>query len=383
MWAAYVQIYVVLALLYLWYRFGLLFYADLRKPRLRRTYGGERISVLVPFYNEKQEILRAAIESLLAARGNTEVIVVDDGSPRRGAVRMVRRTFAGRVKLVRCWRNRGKREAQAEGLRYATGDFVVAVDSDSIVEPDALVNLVEPLLADPSIGATTGNVRVLNQKQNLLTRMIAARYWNACGMERRSLSRAGVVTCCSGVLSAYRAPLMRAFMPAYLQQRFLGETCTYGDDRHLTNLILREGYKTVYVHEAVCHTEVPSSFRQFLRQQLRWKKSFLRESYVSLTFAFRHSFLLPFEVLLNLVLPFVSIAIRIAVIVGMILEPRFIPIFVVSVAVVALLRNFFLLFEERRFVPYAILYAYVHEFALFWLYFVALFKLRERGWGTR
>ena len=86
---------------------------------------------------------------------------------------------------------------------------------------------------------------------------------------------------------------------------------------------------------------------------------------------------------MNLVIPFMSLAIRVALIISLILRPQLTPMFVVSVSLVALLRNFFLLFEERRFVPYAILYAFVHELALFWLYIIALFKLRERGWGTR
>lgn len=383
MWSSYVKLYGILTLLYLWYRFGLLLYTDLaRRPRVG-TYGNERISVIVPFYNEEPEVLAAAIASLLAAHGNIEIIAVDDGSRTPEAADGLRRLFGPRLRLLGYPENRGKRVAQAEALRHAAGEFIVTVDSDTVVEPDAILHLIEPLLADRRIGATTGNVKVRNRGANLLTRMIAARYWNAFDVERRSLSRLGIVTCCSGVLSAYRASLFRSLLPAYLGQRFLGEPCTYGDDRHLTNLILKERYRTVYVHEALCHTEAPTTLGRFLRQQLRWKKSFLRESCISLTFAFRHGVALPIEVVLNLALPLLGLLVRLAVLVGVVTEPHNLLLFGLVVASVAVIRNFFLLFEERRLLGYSVLYALLHECALVWLFPLALFKLRERGWGTR
>lgn len=383
MWSSYVKLYGILTLLYLWYRFALLLYTDLaRRPRVG-TYGNEPISVIVPFYNEEPGVLTAAIASLLAARGNLEIIAIDDGSRTEESADELRRRFGPRIRLLGYPDNRGKRVAQAEALRHATGEFVVTVDSDTVVEPDAILHLIEPMLADGRIGATTGNVKVRNRGTNLLTRMIAARYWNAFDVERRSLSRLGIVTCCSGVLSAYRSPLFRSLLPAYLGQRFLGEPCTYGDDRHLTNLILKERYRTVYVHEALCHTEAPTTLGRFLRQQLRWKKSFLRESFISLTFAFRHGVALPLEVVLNLALPLLGLSVRLAVLVGVVTEPHNLLLFGLVIASVAVIRNFFLLFEERRLLGYSVLYAFLHEFALVWLFPLALFKLRDRGWGTR
>ncbi len=60
-------------------------------------------------------------------------------------------------------------------------------------------------------------------------------------------------------------------------QRFLGIECTFGDDRALTNMLLRKGWVSSYHSEAVAWTDVPESYSKFFRQQLRWKKSWLRE----------------------------------------------------------------------------------------------------------
>lgn len=384
-WTIYVQVYVILTLVYLWYRFFSLFLVEfvVRKKEHTHSYNNQLISVIVPFYNEKPELLRKCLHSLLNANGNTQIIVVDDGSPDKTCAALVRKVFSDKIIFVRYELNKGKRHAQGEGFRQATGEIIVTVDSDTIVEPDALIKICEPILSDKKVGATTGNVKVLNKNKNTLTQMIAARYWNAFNIERKSLSAFGIVTCCSGVLSAYRRNLFEKLLPNYLHQKFLGVECTYGDDRHLTNLVLERKFKVLYVEDAVCYTEAPVTYRQFLKQQIRWKKSFLRESVITLRFAFKHSFLLPFEVLLNLILPFWSLAIRLSLLATMILVPSTIPFFIVSILTVAIIRNFFLFFEDKKLALYSIPYAFVHELVLFWLYFYALFTLRERGWGTR
>lgn len=383
-WSVYLAVYIGLTLGYLWYRFILLFIADLRTTKnARGSYTGDLLSVLIPFYNEDVPLLQRTISSVLAAAGNKEVIVIDDGSPNRAASQMVKQTFGDAVTLVRYEGNRGKRQAQAAGYAHVNGTFLITVDSDTVIAPDALVRLVEPLCADPAVAATTGNVRVLNVDENMLTRMIASRYWNAFNIERKSLSSFGVVTCCSGVLSAYRTSVTDTLLAQYIHQRFLGVECTYGDDRHLTNLVLREGHKVLYVEDAVCYTAAPTTLRTFIRQQLRWKKSFLRESVISLSFAFRHSLLLPIEVLLNLLIPFLSLGVRLSIIAGILVYPPLLLPFIASVITVAVLRNFFLFFEDKKLALYSVPYAFIHELILFWLYFVALFTLRERSWGTR
>lgn len=384
-WEIYLKVYAVLALAYIWYRFGLLFLMDLRgrSQKAATAYEGQLLSVVVPFYNERPEILEETIESLLKADGQKEIIVVDDGSTDLAGTEMVQEKYAERVQILRYSRNRGKRAAQWLGARHASGEVIIMVDSDTVVLPSALVRLVEPLLANEKVGATTGQVKILNEDQNVLTRMTAAYYWSAFNIGRKSLTRFGLVTCCSGALSAYRADLFKKILKAYVTQRFMGKFCTYGDDRHLTNLVLKEGYRTQYVEDALCFTTTPTTYRQFFRQQLRWRKSFIRESLISLKFAHKHGPLLPIEVLFNLVPPFLSIALRIAVLATMIVHPVTIPAFLIGIVTITVIRNFFLFFENKRLGFYAIPFAFLMEFGLYWLYPIALFTLSDHGWGTR
>jgi hyaluronan synthase len=121
-----------------------------------------------------------------------------------------------------------------------------------------------------------------NWDTNLLTRLIDLRYANAFLGERAAYSAVGSVLCACGSLALYRGPVVRKYLHDFLTQEFLGRPCTYGDDRRLTYYCLREG-KVLLAPDAVAWTMVPESMGHFLRQQLRWSKSFVRESWCMLT----------------------------------------------------------------------------------------------------
>ncbi len=384
-WNFYITAYIVLTLSYLWYRFALLFIAEVKesKRQVHAKYNDELISVIVPLYNENPKLVKRCVQSILDANGNKEVIVVDDGSKDVSCAKMIKENFRSKLLFIRYEKNKGKRFAQKVGFDRSKGKFIATVDCDTVITKNSLTNLVTPLISDDNVGATTGNIKVLNVKKNLLTKMIASRYWNAFNIERKSLSSFGIVTCCSGVLSAYRRDVISKFMNRYVNQKFLGEKCTYGDDRHLTNLVLMNGFKTKYAKNAVCYTQVPIGLWKFVKQQLRWKKSFIRESFIILKYSFNKNLLLFVETLFNILIPLWSLVIRLSIIVLMINYTNLIPLFVLSIILVAIIRNFFLFFENKYLAVHSIPYAFIHEFILYWLYFVALFTLRDKSWGTR
>ena len=77
--------------------------------------------------------------------------------------------------------------------------------------------------------------------------------------------------------SAYRRTAVRYVLEPWLNQTFLGKPSTFGDDRSLTNFVLQRNWRVLYAPDAVATTNAPEHLKQFLRQQLRWKKSWLRE----------------------------------------------------------------------------------------------------------
>src|SRR5690606_17346287 len=155
-------------------------------------------------------------------------------------------------------------------------DVFVCVDSDTILEPTAIEEGLAPF-SDPRTTASTGVVVVANHEKNLLTRLVDVRYINAFVGERAAYSRFGSVLCVCGSLAFYRADVVLRHLDDFLNQRFLGDIATVGDDRHLTNWCLSEG-RVVLAENSIAHTAAPQRWGHYLRQQTRWGRSFFRES---------------------------------------------------------------------------------------------------------
>jgi hyaluronan synthase len=72
-----------------------------------------------------------------------------------------------------------------------------------------------------------------------------------------------------------------------VRQTVLGVAQHVGDDRVLTNELLRNGWRTVYQSSARVETDAPADWRTFWRQQLRWGRSSQRETLLSLGWLWR------------------------------------------------------------------------------------------------
>lgn len=238
------------------------------------------ISVIVPAFNEQDGIV-GTIESCVRARypdGLVEVVVVNDGSTDATWERILeaKRRWP-EIHVVHLGANYGKRGAMAEGIRRSSGDILVFVDSDSYLNPDALEKIAAPF-ANGKVGAVVGHAEVKNRADSWLTRMQQVRYYSAFRVIKGTESvLSGTVTCASGCCAAYRRDLVVPLLEDWEFQTFLGRPATFGDDRALTNRILRN-HRVVYQSSARADTVAPQALRVFLRQQLRWKKSWLREN---------------------------------------------------------------------------------------------------------
>lgn len=149
------------------------------------------------------------------------------------------------------------------------------MDSDTIVAPNAVAELAAPLTRR-RVHSVTGLVLAHNRTKNLLTRLIDMRYVNAFLGERVAYSRLGSVLCACGSLAMYRGWVVRKHLGNFLQQRFLGQPATFGDDRRLTYYCLLEG-QSLIAPTAIGWTDVPETLGHYVRQQIRWGKSFIRE----------------------------------------------------------------------------------------------------------
>ena len=346
------------------------------------------VDVVVPVYNEHPDDLELCCAALAAQDypGPLRVHLVDDGSPNRAEILPVLQRYGARGgwSVVLGETNVGKRHAQQAAFAQCRGELVLTIDSDTQVAADGVTRLVEAF-TDPALGAVTGSVRVSNAGTNLLTRLVDLRYWVAFHQERASHSLFGAVLCCSGPLSMYRRSVLDEIWPRYLAQTFRGVPCTYGDDRHLTNLVLGNGWRTAFAPYAGCVTAAPTTMKAYLRQQNRWNKSYYRELLWTLAFLPRLSRVMAAEVAIQAVLPFLLIVAMLATVGRALVEgPEVLARYAAVVSAMAVLHCLFALVRTRdwRFLLF-VTYGFVHAGLLIPVRIRALLTLDDNTWGTR
>jgi len=369
-------------------RFGFsLFY----RPAGRRTPldAEPTVAIVMPAFNEERAIA-ASVRALLAAdypEEKLELVVVNDGST-DGTLDAIESIASRepRVQVIDFPRNRGKRAAMAAGIRATEAEIVTFVDSDSVLEHDAL-RLIAQGFADESVGAIAGHAEVANPRESWIARMQAVRYFVAFRVCKAAESIFGAVTCCSGCFSAYRRAAILPALERWEHQRFLRRPATYGDDRSLTNFVLRD-WKVRYDSRAMSRTIVPAHFMLFLRQQLRWKRSWTRESLIVGRFIWRKHPLACLWAYLGIVLPLIApiVACR-----SLVLEPLAggagLPIvYMIGIYAMAMVYGLYYGMQHGRYDTlwvFGVLFVFFYLAFMLWQTYYALLTARNPSWGTR
>jgi hyaluronan synthase len=249
------------------------------------------VSVIIPAYNEGA-LVRKAIDSVSRSHypcHKLQVIAVDDGSTDDTweHIRTAALEAPVKVTTIRLQRNRGKRHALYAGFQKATGEVWITVDSDSIVEPDALRNGVGPLVRDKRIGLVAGNVKVLNRNDSIFTRFLKVSFTLSFAFSRAYQTQMRGLLTTPGALSIYRSSAVKPVLEKWMNQTFLGVPCLTGEDRSMTNLICAQGYHSFFQSTSVVWSKMPSTYSGMVKMFLRWARSNIRETLVLLSYLFK------------------------------------------------------------------------------------------------
>ncbi len=222
-----------------------------------------RVLAIVPSYNEEPELVHAVVRSMLRQSIlPDEIHVVDDGS----AVPL--ETFDDPLVTWHRIENSGKRHAQAHVLHQFAPhefDYIFTVDSDSVLDDDALEHMLRSM-KDERVQAATGMILVRNWKTNFLSRLTDINVVTSCLLYRMARSWLGIVSPTSGALAIYRSAVVYDNLDDYLTSG------TAGDDRRLSFYALLRG-DVVGVTEAIASTQLPTTWAGAFHQRLRWSKS--------------------------------------------------------------------------------------------------------------
>jgi hyaluronan synthase len=347
------------------------------------------VSFVIPCMNEEDAIEKTITKCFEAdyPKHKLEVIVINDGST-DGTIHVLNRMKEKfpQLQVVNWEKNQGKRHGMAAGFHLATGEIVVQLDSDSYIDPKTFRNIIK-LFAHPEVGAVCAHADPENADTNMITRMQAAYYFVSFRILKAAESAFSTVFCCSGCSSAYRRSVVLPIIDEWLNEKFLGLPVTWGDDRAITNRVIKEGYRTVYTDEVQAYTICPDNVRKFIKQQIRWKKGWfvnslfaskfilVRDPFVALTYFFP-------LIIVTLITPFMAGR-------ALIYNPLVrgvAPWFYISgVLLVALVMTTYYRFVSRdnKYWPYVFVWSGANMFFLSFVLFFALGSIQNRKWGTR
>ena len=354
------------------------------------------ITIVIPCFNEQTWIARTIISCIDQdyPPDKLHLIIVDDGSG-DNSVAVIKDTVTrlcregerfhtkDRIRVFLQKTNQGKREAMGLGIRNCKTELVAFVDSDSFLEPDAVRNLVQPMY-DPKMGGVTGRTDVVNTYTNGLTKLQSVRYYISFRVMKAAEATFDSVMCLSGPLSCYRLSAVNEVFDAWLHQTFLGQKATFGDDRSLTNYIV-QNHRTYYQDTAICSTIVPSRHKQFLKQQMRWKRSWLRESLKAGKFMWRKEPLMSVSFYIGLMVPLLAPIIVVYNLVYVPLTMHIFPTtFLLGLLFMSLMMSFTQLLMKRSSLWfYGVLFCLYYEAVLLWQMPWAWFTFWVSDWGTR
>lgn len=247
-------------------------------------------TVIVPAYNEGALVYHTlkSIANSDYPKNKLEVIAIDDGSQDDtwSWIVKAKEELGDFITIYKQPQNMGKREALYRGFTTGKGKVFITIDSDSIIEENTIRNMVSPFVIEDNCGAVAGNVKVLNKNESMISRMLNVSFVFSFEFIRAAQSSHGFVLCTPGALSAYRREAVMHSLDEWINQTFLGQKATIGEDRAMTNLILKQGYDVRFQKDANVLTNTPTAFKTLHKMFTRWGRSNVRETLMMNKFAF-------------------------------------------------------------------------------------------------
>jgi cellulose synthase/poly-beta-1,6-N-acetylglucosamine synthase-like glycosyltransferase/peptidoglycan/xylan/chitin deacetylase (PgdA/CDA1 family) len=222
--------------------------------------GNPAVAIIVPAYNEEVNAVSSLQNLLRCDYPNFSIIFVDDGST-DNTCEIVKAAFKDHPKLVILSKpNGGKSSALNYGIAQTSADYLVCIDADTKLQPNAVSELMKNF-NDPAVGAVAGMVKVGND-ENLLTKWQSIEYTVSQNFDRKAFAWPNAITVVPGAIGAFRREA--------LEQSGGFTTDTLAEDCDLTIRILRCGYTVANEPDALAYTEAPETLKMFFKQRFRW-----------------------------------------------------------------------------------------------------------------
>ena len=274
-------------------------------------------SIIIPVVDESVDIFTRVVTTI-ASQLPEEIIIVING-PKNRTLQDACQTMHTEIKengndhteiKILYTKTAGKRNAIRLGVAHANplSDICVLCDSDSIWTEGTLSNLLMPFSADERIGGVTTRQKIFKPDRNLLTMIAALLEEIRAEGTMKAMSVTEKVGCLPGRTIAFRTAILRKAMHEFTTEIFMGIHKEVSDDRSLTNITLKMGYKTVMQDTSVVFTDAPTTWKKFIRQQLRWAEGSQYNNIKMTKWMFRNAGLMFFIYWADMIMPFLLVS---------------------------------------------------------------------------
>lgn len=221
-----------------------------------------KVSILIPCHNEGDNIRETVAFCLAQNYPDFDILAINDGS-RDNTLEILEELASEhpRLRVVNLASNQGK----AVGLRTAAlvtdSEYLICIDGDALLSPDATGWMVRHFLEDPDVGAVTGNPRIRN-RSTLLGRVQVGEFSAIVGMIKRAQRLYGRVFTISGVIGAFRKSALREV--GYWSPDMVTE------DIDISWKLQLAGWSIRFEPNALCWVLMPETLNGLWKQRTRW-----------------------------------------------------------------------------------------------------------------
>lgn len=252
----------------IWMAGGLYFWLHWERKWNWRPYrppqfpGQPLITILIPCYNEAEHGEETILAALAQEYPNIEVIAINDGSSDGTAAMLDRLTaIHERLRVIHLAQNQGKAMALRMGAMASRSEYLVCIDGDALLAPDAVNYIAAPLVNNPRVGAVTGNPRI-RTRSTLIGRIQVGEFSSIIGLIKRTQRVYGQLFTVSGVCTAFRRKALDEV--GYWSLDMITE------DIDITWKLQRAQWTIFYEPRALCWILMPETLRGLWKQRTRW-----------------------------------------------------------------------------------------------------------------
>ncbi len=222
------------------------------------------VTVIVPLHIEDYDTFDNCLNSIYKQRPSQLIVSIDSEDQK-----LIDIANKYKAEILRHGKRVGKRRSLADAWIKAKNDIIIHIDSDTILYNNCLEEIVKPFNDSQIAGIASSHTCTPNGSS--ISYILSSSIEMARDINDRALN--GNLVVVDGKCNAWRRSFLLSIRDKFLTEYWMGVKCEIGDDRFLSREALKQGFKTVYNESAKIYSSAPNSFTNFLKQQIRWRRS--------------------------------------------------------------------------------------------------------------